>query len=201
MSEIGIQELAPAQRGDAARVLARAFVTNPLHIAAFGPSQIGTNEAFFRMGLDQMRGPKFVAVDAEARVVGVAHWVQAPRCQFSTRESLLMLPTVVKGVGFRSALRVRSWLSVWSKYDPGGHHLHLGPIGVAPELQGRHVGSRLMRRYCEELDRTKLFGYLETDRPENVEFYKRFGFEVTATETVLGVVNFFMTRKGRHGDT
>ncbi len=31
--------------------------------------------------------------------------------------------------------------------------------------------------------------YLETDRAENVTFYERFGFEVTAQDEILGVPN------------
>ena len=51
-----------------------------------------------------------------------------------------------------------------------------------------------MTLYCEDLDRTAISGYLETDRPENVSFYRRFGFEVTDEIPVLGVPNFLMQR-------
>jgi ribosomal protein S18 acetylase RimI-like enzyme len=39
--------------------------------------------------------------------------------------------------------------------------------------------------------------YLETDKPENVRFYERFGFEVVGEEEVLGVPNWFMLRRAR----
>jgi ribosomal protein S18 acetylase RimI-like enzyme len=35
---------------------------------------------------------------------------------------------------------------------------------------------------------------LETDKPENVRFYQRHGFEVIAEEEIYGVVNSFMWR-------
>ena len=54
--------------------------------------------------------------------------------------------------------------------------MHLGPIGVAPEAQGQGIGTALMNRYIEHLKQERSAGYLETDRPENVEFYKKFGF-------------------------
>ena len=61
--------------------------------------------------------------------------------------------------------------------------IHRGPAqGVDPSAQGRHVGSQLMRQFCEELDRRALPGYLETDRPQDVRFYERFGFEVVAED-------------------
>ena len=39
--------------------------------------------------------------------------------------------------------------------------------------------------------------YLETDKPENVSFYQRFGFEVTEEAQVLGIPNWFMLRRPR----
>jgi ribosomal protein S18 acetylase RimI-like enzyme len=193
MSHITIMPLPAEQTESAIGVLARAFVTNPVHVAAFGTSALESNEVFFRLGLAVMKGEKFVATDG-SRILAVAHWVRSPACEFSTFEKLRMLPKMVRGLGLSSAFKVFSWVSTWSKHDPGEPHVHLGPIGVEPEAQGRHVGSRLMEKYCAELDRTGLVGYLETDRPENVAFYSRFGFAVTETASVLGIENYFMRR-------
>jgi ribosomal protein S18 acetylase RimI-like enzyme len=192
-STIDIIPLAPAQVDAAARLFARAFVTNPLHIAAFGAAQPAANEAFFRSALAAMRGPKFAVMDG-TRMVGALHWVRSPGCRFSPLEKLRMMPGLMRRLGARSALRVGSWLSAWAKLDPGEPHLHLGPIGVEPEAQGRGIGRRMMDCYCRALDEAGVVGYLETDRPSNVEFYRRFGFEVIATAPVLGVPNYFMRR-------
>lgn len=190
---ITISPLSDEQTETAIGVLARAFVANPVHIAALGASRVDSNEAFFRIGLDAMKGKTFVAFEG-SRILGVAHWVHSPACQFSAFEKLRMMPRLVRGLGPRAALKVISWVSTWSAHDPDDPHLHLGPIAVEPSAQGRHVGSRLMERYCEELDRTGLPGYLETDRPENVEFYERFGFEATGTAMATGVETYFMRR-------
>lgn len=192
-SQITIDSLHPEETGTAIGVLARAFVTNPLHEAAFGPSRLDSNEEFFRVGLDAMKGAKLVARDG-TRILGVAHWVRSPDCQFSGLEKLRMMPRVIRGLGVRTAIDVMSWLSAWSKHDLTRPHVHLGPIAVEPEAQGRHVGSKLMKTYCEELDLTGMAGFLETDRSANVRFYERFGFVVTETAFVLGVNNYFMRR-------
>jgi GNAT superfamily N-acetyltransferase len=193
MSQITIMPLPTEQTDAAIGVLARAFVTNPVHIAAFGPSSQASNEEFFRIGLAAMKGEKFVATDG-SRILGVAHWVRSPACQFSAFEKLRTMPGIVSGLGWGSALKVISWVSTWSRHDPSEPHSHLGPIAVEPEAQGRHVGSRLMEQYCAELDRTGMAGYLETDRPENVEFYRRFDFVVKETASVLDVETWFMRR-------
>jgi GNAT superfamily N-acetyltransferase len=195
MSQMTIAPLSADQTEPAVGVLARAFVTNPVHVAAFGPSRIDLNEVFFRVGLAVMKGGKFMAMD-DSRIVGVMHWVHSPACQFSAVDKLRMMPRMVRGFGLGAALKVVSWVSRWSRHDPGEPHVHLGPIAVDPGAQGRGVGRMLMESYCLELDRAGNAGYLETDRPENVAFYQRFGFVVTGTATVLGVETYFMRRAG-----
>jgi ribosomal protein S18 acetylase RimI-like enzyme len=196
MSDIRIEPFRPELTPEASRVLARAFVTNPVHVVAFGPGQLSRNEAFFRTGLAAMKGPKVVALEG-SQIVGLLHSVDSSDCQFSGPEKLRMTPAMIGGFGLGSALRVSSWLSAWSKHDPSGPHSHLGPIGVEPSAQGRRIGQRLMDRYCEELDRTGTAGYLETDKPENARFYGHFGFETTDEIPVLGVPNYLMWRKAR----
>jgi predicted N-acetyltransferase YhbS len=93
-----------------------------------------------------------------------------------------------------SRARSDSSAEVW---DPPENHCHLGPIAVSPEIQGYGIGRQLMERHCSQLDARGIDGYLETDRVGNVEFYKRFGFEVTGTTTIHGVLNFFMLRKSK----
>jgi ribosomal protein S18 acetylase RimI-like enzyme len=196
MGDVRIEAYTSEMAEEASRVLAQAFATNPLHVATFGPMQVAKNEAFFRGGLMAMKGPMRVALDG-SRIVGVVHWVRSPGCRFSGAERLRMMPVMMKAFGPRATLRVASWLGAWSKRHPRAEHGHLGPIGVSPEAQGRGVGRRLMDVYCDELDRDGIAGYLETDRPENVRFYRRFGFDVVAEAPVLGVPNFYMWRQPR----
>ena len=49
--------------------------------------------------------------------------------------------------------------------------------------------------YCEQLDAAGAAGYLETDKPENVRLYERFGFEIRCHAYVLGVKKWFMWRR------
>lgn len=62
-------------------------------------------------------------------------------------------------------------------------------------LQGAGVGSKLMRVFAARMDAAGDAAYLETDKPENVRFYEKFGFQVTGEEEVLGVTNWFMLRR------
>jgi predicted N-acetyltransferase YhbS len=86
---------------------------------------------------------------------------------------------------------------VWGQHDPKEPHWHLGPVGISPRLQGQGIGTQLMNRFCEMVDSDGRAAYLETDRPENVPFYKRFDFRVVGEEHILGVHNWFMWRDAR----
>ncbi len=127
------------------------------------------------------------------QLVGYVHWVDSSECQVAGFDKVRLFPTMLAGLGPRSALKVLFWLSTWERHDPRASHVHLGPIGVTPGAQGQGIGSRLMTRYCEALATAGEPGYLETDRPENVVFYRRFGFETTEEIRVLGVRNYLMS--------
>ena len=43
-------------------------------------------------------------------------------------------------------------ISFMQKMNFRNQHWHLGPIGVLPEYQGQGIGSRLMQRFCREVD-------------------------------------------------
>lgn len=86
------------------------------------------------------------------------------------------------------------WISIWATHDPDETHVHLGPLAVDAHVQGQGIGSPIVQEHWRRLDRTSEVGYHETDKPEDVRFYERFGFEVIGEEPVLGVPNRFMRR-------
>jgi GNAT superfamily N-acetyltransferase len=61
-------------------------------------------------------------------------------------------------------------------------------------MRGLGIGSRLMEAFAERMDKVGEPAYLETDKPENVVFYERFGFEVVDEAVVLDTPNWFMRR-------
>ena len=174
-------------------VLADAFATNPLHLAAFGDGRIDQNRLFFRIGLRHMFiGPAFVAL-VDGAVAGFIHFNEAPYCLPAPEELPHAFATLLRPLN-EAIPKVIRWFTRWCHLDPDQPHVHLGPLAVAPELQRRGVGSALMQRYIEHLEQEKIAGYLETDRRENVEFYKRFGFIVQREEEVIGTTTWHMWR-------
>lgn len=192
--QVTITRLSEERVQEAGLVLGAAFASSPLERAVRG-----TIDERQRRGLVvaytatcRLPGQVRVALSAQ-RVIGVIRWVESPRCQLRLREKLAMAPTAITAFG-RNLPKALTWVAAWSKRDPAEAHVHLGPIGVTPELQGRGIGSQMLSVYCGELDVAEKAGYLETDKPENVRLYERFGFVVQDEGELLGVPNWFMWR-------
>lgn len=63
---------------------------------------------------------------------------------------------------------------------PTERHWYLPWFGVNSALQGRGLGTHLMRHCLEIVDESGLPAFLETPNPRTVSFYERAGFSVTA---------------------
>ena len=194
METVHLEPLIADRIDETADMLARAYMTNPMHVATFGEHEEGRNRAFFRRLLRILRGPSLIAFDRN-RIVGAVHWSRSTDCQVRRTQKLLLAPFMLRAFGLAASIRLASWFGLWAQHDPvDSVHLHLGPIGVDPDSRGLRIGGRLMERFCTEVDRTKTAGYAETDRQGNVDFYRHFGFEVMKEIEVMGVQNWLLWR-------
>lgn len=196
---VGVRELAPAELTDAAAVLGRGMRDNPLHLRAFGEDAAAREAgltALFDAVLARHHAERGVVLGAflSTQLVGVCAMVQPGRCQPSLRTALALLPALAGHGGAPLMLRMAKWTTQWSRRDPETDHWHLGPVGVERHLQRRGVGTALLSDCCRRLDAMSSSAYLETDKPGNVAFYERFGFQVVGDGPVLGVPNWFMVR-------
>lgn len=188
-----IQKYSADQLDTTVAMLAEAFVANPLHLSVFGPQRIDQNRLLFRIGLRHMfNGQAFVAL-VDDQVRGYIHFNASPYCLPAPEEIPLAATTLLKPLG-EAIPQVIKWFARWCHLDPEEPHVHLGPIGVARDAQGRGIGTALMHHYVEHLKREQCAGYLETDRLQNVEFYKKFGFMVQLEEELLGTRTWYMWR-------
>ena len=106
-------------------------------------------------------------------------------CRARPIDMVRMLPAL-STLGPRSAARALRWFTDWEHRDPDRPHAHFGPFGVEPELQGNGIGSVVLREYTSRLDAAGEDSYLETEKPQNVALYQRFGFEVIEENELLG---------------
>jgi ribosomal protein S18 acetylase RimI-like enzyme len=196
---VRLRELYAAELPEAAKLVARAMCDNPVDLRVFALADPARrNRAltrFFTAALrGQLRRGSIIAAYDEVTIVGAYAMTPPGDCQPRMWEKVRILPTVIIGNPPGTLVRVLSWVGEWSKRDPVESHWHLGPVAVAPEFQGRGVGTAMITDFCARLD-PRALAYLETDKAENVRLYQRFGFKVVAEAEVLGVRNWFMSRR------
>jgi ribosomal protein S18 acetylase RimI-like enzyme len=177
-----------------ADLMARAYSTSPLNLAAMG-TDLDLYRNFMKLALEKLGGQTYIARNND-QIVGGMRMVKWPDCQLPPGKMLPLLPKMIMILRGKF-LRVMKWIPVWAKKDPKESHWHFGPFSVLPELQGQGIGSQLLTYFCKLVDEEGEAAYLETDKTENVRLYQRFGFQVTSETPVLGVPNWFMWRAGQ----
>ena len=195
--EIGT--LDASEIGEALGVISRGMRDNPIHVAAFGEDSERRVQRLHRLfegafaALPTARH-MLAARGDDGTMLEVCGMFQPDDCQLAPEQQRVITPYVL-GNGPDAAERTMQWLGTWAQHDPEERHWHLGPVAVDAHLQGMGIGSKLMRVFCAQMDAAGEDVYLETDKPINVRFYERFGFEVVGEQEVLGVPNWFMLRR------
>jgi ribosomal protein S18 acetylase RimI-like enzyme len=174
---------------ESAKVLSLAMLNNPLHLAVFqGNSEnerLEIEKMFYEL-LIKLPGIVFLAKEHQ-KIVGVM------RMKSCVGREVIDESNEFKdenNISWRKSI----WHKEWATYDLLEQHWHLGPIGVLPSHRGMGIGSRLMQRFCKEVDICSAKAYLETDLDENVRFYKNFGFEIISKSIIFHVENRYMER-------
>ncbi|MFF2267409.1 GNAT family N-acetyltransferase [Cellulosimicrobium cellulans] len=167
----------------AAHVLARAFIDDPVMTAIVRPGGYRERRlqqlflAMLRSG-PHPAGVVDIARDrAGGEILGVAAWEAPGATRGATKRQLVHAPLFVSALGAAGLLRAIAVARRLAKHRPARPHWYLGEIGVAESARGKGVGTALLRSRLEAIDRTQHSAYLESSTPQNRRLYKRFGFE------------------------
>ena len=187
---ISFMELGDIQ--ESAKVLSIAMLNNPMHIAVFQGNGEDERLEIEKMFLDlfsTLPGIVFLAKEGN-KVVGV---MRMKSCVGGKPKDDTPKPEDGNDISARKAI----WHREWSNQGHREQHWHLGPIGILPAYRGKGIGSKLMGRFCKEVDRCAAKAFLETDLDENVRFYEKFGFNLILEKGILQIPNRFMVRDAR----
>lgn len=194
---VQVRPLEVDELDDAAALLGRGMADNPMHVAVYGGDDASRERAHGRlMGVLLSMSPA-TTVDAAVRdgqLVGVAAAAPPGHCRPGPAARLALVGCAA-ALGPRVAVRLVAWSRGWAAHDPAEPHVHLGPVSVDRGRRGEGIGHALLTHHVGHLDAAGLVGHLETDRPEAVGFYRRFGFDVVREHEVLGVRTWFMRRE------
>ncbi len=189
MEKFKISFLEKSDISEASRVLSDAMLKVPLHIAVFqghGEKERKINEKMFFELLTDLPGITFLA-KINRQIVGVTRMKSCDGSKVSNEHART---EDINNLHWR----ISYWHKEWASHDPLSQHWHLGPVGVLPSHQGKGIGTKLLSRFCHEVDECLAPAYLETDADKNVRFYERFGFKVVRETEIFGVKNRYMWR-------
>ena len=194
--KVKIREMQKADIPQVADVLAKAYATNPVFLAIYqGKPMVARRLQITFAGAFKYASGNFFIAELDGRILGgmwIAEW---PACQAMSLK--VMLSAVRAAGGLAPLIRATKMQGVWKKHYPQKPHWHLKTVGIEPDFQSKGIGSQMMELYCDIIDKNKSEAYLETDRPENVPFYERFGFKVVEEEVKIGVKSWFMLRPAK----
>lgn len=191
--------LFPPLHLEAARMLSRAFIDDPLINAIIGDVSDRVERAarmarlFGVILADQCHsGQPVLGVMHEGRVAAAAIIEQVNRplsAAANIVHGLAQLPELLRACGYRGLLRAISTLDTLVRNRPVQTHIYLNVLGVEPDLQGRHFGVAMLDYLRDQTAmRPDLAGvYLETAKEANVAYYSHVGYQTIGEIRPLGV--------------
>ena len=175
-------ELRLASADDAsplADALARAFHDDPgwCHLLPNADDRTRRLTLFFDVELREVLLPNGVVWTTD-EVAGAAVWLPPGGWRVPVSATMRETPPMVRVFGRRLLLALRARLRMESAHPRTPSHWYLAVMGVAPEWQGKGLGSALMHPKLRELDARGEPAYLESSTPRSRALYQRHGFEV-----------------------
>ncbi len=95
-------------------------------------------------------------------------------------------PGFIRSFGTGTLNAVRTLSTVEKRHPASPPHYYLAVLGTDPDLQGKGIGSSLLKPVLDMCDRDGVGAYLESSKEQNIAFYARHGFEKTGEVRLPG---------------
>jgi GNAT superfamily N-acetyltransferase len=191
--DVQVRPLRVEEVRDAGAVAARALRDNPMLAFSVPDDPLSRLHVGYDTFVDRVPAGSIGAL-LGPHVVGVAAAAPPDGCIGATAAPELRTRPAGDPADASGYDRARFVISIMCDHDPAERHVHVGPVGVEPGAQGLGIGAAMMQALCGHLDAAGEVGWLETDKPDNVVFYRRHGFAVDVEERLLGFPVWFMRR-------
>jgi GNAT superfamily N-acetyltransferase len=193
---LDVRPLHEAEVRAAGAVAGRALRDNAMMTFIVPDDRLGRLQIAYDTFVDRV-SPGAIGALIGPHVIGVAAFAPSDACVGATTPPALRTTPDASPAEAVGLDRARHVIAMMCRLDPEERHVHVGPVGVEPGAQGLGVGAATMRVLCDRLDADGELGWLETDKPENVVFYRRLGFDVDVEDDHLGFPVWFMSRRPR----
>ena len=162
----------------------RGFYTDPffLFLAPTGRVRNRGLFFFFRTALRHLgpNGEITTVRDSANHIVGVSAWLAPGGYPQPIGTQLASMPGSFRALYRRPQALIdgNKYLTAVAKAHPKEPHWYLYLLVADPETQRRGVGTMLMNARMAQIDTEGVGGYLETQKHDNLAYYRRFGFEL-----------------------
>lgn len=183
------------------KVMVAAFQNDPLFQKAFADTTTrATNMSKF---LTFMFAKAFICKERligyySSNQLAAAYSLQTPaRVTFWQNLRLIRrIGTLAFRIPLSSLRFLNDYMRLTSSVRPREPHCYLSMIGVHPDAQGQGIGKQLLLNILQEVDtNTHSFGIgLDTENPDNIALYERFGFRLVDTKCLEGMNIYCMFR-------
>lgn len=189
LTETDLTALPSGQDGEAAELLADAFLHDPAMVGLLA------DQRRRRLLLERWYGSLLwvarrharrpvLAAERGGRLVGVAVSYGENRYPPPGRTAGAHAPALLRA-GPRASIRAARWFAVRGATRPeAAHYLYLELLGVAPSAQRTGVGDALLAHLLTDAKERALALVLHTNEAENLAYYERYGFAVTQSTTL-----------------
>ncbi|HEY5265951.1 MAG TPA: GNAT family N-acetyltransferase [Acidimicrobiales bacterium] len=179
--------LSKAELTSAALVANRAFFDDPFFRFLSPNDRLRERglTIFFRANLIHLgEGARVVTVRSTADAIqGVAAWLPTDRYPQSIRTQIAQVPGTLRALYRRprSLMDGNKYLAQISKTHPKEPHWYLYLLVADPSIQRSGVGTMLLEQGLAHADEEGVGSYLETQKEDNLGYYRRFGYELRDT--------------------
>ncbi|MHA1885977.1 MAG: GNAT family N-acetyltransferase [Promethearchaeota archaeon] len=200
-----LSQLNRNQAKSAAKVLARAFLNDPLYKAYFPDNSKRFMQNFHLMRNNILYCMRFGEIFVTSpKLEGIALWQLNDPSEKKLDDTFKIF---LNWINFSLAVALGKNLETVQSIYRYTHSVHyeLMPsrhwyffiVGVDPDSQGKGYASHLIKPILSRIDKEQLGCYLDTNNEKNVGIYQHFGFKVMKKYQIPGsnVMNWSMIRK------
>lgn len=165
--------------GSVAEVLSGAFFADPVGEWLFPEpgDRPGGLRRLFEAEIRHVVLPHGTSL-TNRELTGAALWLPPGHWKLPPLTLTKLLPRFMGLFGRRLSVVLRGLLEVEKHHPDDENHFYLPFIGVAPEHQGRGIGSSLLTPILQTCDHDGVGAYLEATNHDNLRLYERHGFKV-----------------------
>lgn len=176
---VEVRKAAADERSALTATMARAFDDDPIANWFAAQDRRRARRIYDFMDVAYKITGRHDEVYTTADIQGGAYWAPPGKWKMGMLQQMLLLPAMVRTCTLKRVPAIMGGLNAIEKKHPHEPHWYLLALGVEPDLQGRSLGTQLMRPVLERCDKEGVPAYLESSKERNVPLYERNGFKVT----------------------